>query len=64
MDPSRERDVEQGPVVTESAPAVTPESQALSGPLTAARIAALQRGAGNAAVSRLLNGRVPRRHRA
>ena len=59
MDPSRERDVEQGQVVTEPAPAVTPETPTLSGPLTAARIAALQRGAGNAAVSRLLNGRAP-----
>ncbi|HEY6889042.1 MAG TPA: hypothetical protein VI300_14720, partial [Solirubrobacter sp.] len=56
MDPSREREVEQAPVVDEPAP-VAAEAPSLAGPLTAARIAALQRHAGNAAVARFLNGR-------
>ncbi|MDA0164332.1 hypothetical protein OM076_28940, partial [Solirubrobacter ginsenosidimutans] len=59
MDPSREREVEQAPVVNEPAPAVAAEAPSLAAPLTAAKIAALQRHAGNAAVARLLNGRRP-----
>ena len=58
MDPSREREVEQAPVVNEPEPTAA-EAPSLAGPLTAARIAALQRHAGNAAVARLLNGRPP-----
>jgi hypothetical protein len=59
VDPTREREVEQASVTTEPAPAGPTEAPNLSGPLTAARIAALQRNAGNAAVARLLNGRPP-----
>ncbi|WP_053226032.1 phage tail protein [Solirubrobacter soli] len=57
MQSGREREVDEAPIVTDQAPAVAVEPPSLSGPLTAARIAALQRGAGNAAVARLLNDR-------
>ena len=58
MDPSREREVEQAPVTTEPRRPPPPRPRR-SAPLTAARIAALQRNAGNAAVARLLRGRPP-----
>ena len=61
MDSSREREAEQAaPVSAPEAVASAAQPTAAAGPMTPARIAALQRTAGNAAVSRLLAGGDPR----